>query len=263
MSAVTELQRGLAQHLRDPQGTPSPPGIEERRLQIYRDLVYRNIKGFIDSTFPVLCSLHSDEEWEVLVREFVREHRCHSPLFLEISEEFITFLSQRESDPQRPFMLELAHYEWLELAVDVAEGEVPPVTETEDPQRVRAELAPTARLGSYQFAVHRIGPSFQPTETEAPVNLLVYRDREDRVQFMELSAGAARLIYESSQEPTDVSGSGGPESDVAGGESVHALLLRLAQEWGMEAEGTLAFGWEQFQAFSAAGAIALLPKGVE
>ena len=104
---LTAQQRRMADHLRDPQGKAPPEGIEERRLQVYRDLVYRNIKGFIDSTFPVLCSLHSEAEWEALVREFIREYRCHSPLFLEISEEFIGFLASREQDPTRPWMLEL------------------------------------------------------------------------------------------------------------------------------------------------------------
>ena len=244
---LTAQQRRMADHLRDPQGKAPPEGIEERRLQVYRDLVYRNIKGFIDSTFPVLCSLHSEAEWEALVREFIREYRCHSPLFLEISEEFIGFLASREQDPTRPWMLELAHYEWLELAVDVADAEVPAAPGETDLNVVVARLAPTARVASYQFAVHRIGPSFRPTDADDPVSLLVYRNREDRVKFMELSPAAARLLHEAATT----------------GESARALLERLAAEWGMDVESTVAFGSDQLREFAGLGAIAFEPLGVE
>jgi hypothetical protein len=241
------LQRGFADHLRDPGAVPAPAGASERRLQVYRDLVYRNIEGFIKSTFPVLRSLHDEQAWDALVREFIREHRCHSPLFLEISEEFIAFLVARGLDPQMPFMAELAHYEWLELAVDVAEGEVPLSAPGESPANVSAVLSPTARLGSYHYAVHRIGKTFRPTAPDEPVSLLVYRDRNERVQFMELSAGAARLLFEASK---------------ASGESVQQLLFALAREWNLGEEATLAFGWEKLREFSEIGAIELCPIGV-
>jgi hypothetical protein len=247
-SELASMQRSLAAHLRDPDATAPPPGIEDRRLQVYRDLVYRNIKGFIDSTFPVLCSLHDEEDWAALVREFIRDHRCHSPLFLEISEEFLAFLLSRPEDPAMPFMAELAHYEWLELAVDVAEGEVPKAAEASDPGAVSPVLASTARVGSYRFPVHRIGRSFRPLSADEPVSLLVYRDRDDRVQFMELSPAAARLLHEASGET---------------GASARAILERLAVEWGAEPEATVAYGWEQLLHFARAGVIDLLPKGVK
>ena len=122
-SALRDSQMLMARYLRDPQGQPAPEGVEERRLKIYRDLVYNNVEGFISGGFPVLRSLYRDEDWHQLVREFIDQHRCHTPYFLEISQEFLKFLMQRdESGPNDPpFLLELAHYEWVELALDVAE----------------------------------------------------------------------------------------------------------------------------------------------
>tara|TARA_R100000656_G_scaffold95627_2_gene69434 strand:- start:1541 stop:2014 length:474 start_codon:yes stop_codon:yes gene_type:complete len=120
-------QYAFAAHLRDPDANPAPPDIEDRRMKIYRELVYNNIESFIATGFPVLRQLIADQHWHALVRDFVSRHCSHSPYFLEISHEFLKYLQEERqflvSDP--PFMLELAHYEWVELALDVAEGDLP------------------------------------------------------------------------------------------------------------------------------------------
>lgn len=249
-TALNQAQREMAAYLRDPDGLSPPAGIEQRRLQIYRDLVYRNIEGFISSAFPILRGLYTDEAWEARVRAFIQMHRCKTPLFLQISEEFLAFMQTLPSAELRPFEAELAHYEWLELAVDVAEGDVPSAWPPEmevELTAIEASFSTTARLGSYVFAVHRIGSSYQPDEAGDPSFLLVYRDRGNRVQFMELSPGAARLI----QEVRD-----GADCSIA------ALLNRLALEWGMASEQLLEFGWTQLKEFNEAGIIALKSSAV-
>ncbi|MEM1403090.1 MAG: putative DNA-binding domain-containing protein [Pseudomonadota bacterium] len=240
MTGLRDAQLEMAQFLRDPVGENPPEGIEQRRLQVYRDLVFRNIEGFISSGFPILRSLYDEASWDSLVREFILTHRCKTPLFLQISEEFLEFLAGRDTHPERPFEAELAHYEWLELAVDVSEGHVPPRQDTIDADAVRAIVSPVSRLGSYQYPVHRIGPSFRPTEASEPTFLLVYRDREQRVQFMELSAGSARLIYEIGQGNDD---------------SVTALFARLATAWEMPRSSLTTFGSQQLHELNDVGVI--------
>lgn len=193
---LRESQLQMAGHLRDPDGAPAPAGVEERRLQIYRDLIYNNVEGFVSGGFPVLRSLYSDADWHAMVRSFLDRHRCRSPYFLEISQEFIRYLVEehapRECDP--PFLAELAHYEWVELALDVAEEEIPPQAGPVDPERARLRLSPLAWVLSYQYAVHRIGPDALPGEPGEPTFLAVYRDRGDKVRFVELNAATARLL---------------------------------------------------------------------
>lgn len=244
MSQLHEAQREMASFLRDPEGRGAPKGIEPRRLQIYRDLVYRNIEGFISSGFPVLRSLYADADWEAMVRTFILEHRCTTPLFLRISEEFLAFLSADAREGLRGFEVELAHYEWLELAVDVAEGEVPEHLESPDIETARATLSPVAQLASYQYPVHRIGPSFQPEAPTEPSFLLVYRDRESRVKFMELNAATARLLHELMQNAES--------SDVA---SVGTFFKRLANDWSMDEQALRSFAWEQLMEFHSLGIV--------
>ncbi len=238
-SALKESQMTMARYLRDPDSNPPPEGVEARRLKVYRDLIYNNIEGFIKSGFPVLRSLYSDEDWHSMVRQFIDNHRCHSPYFLEISQEFIQFLMEgyepRPSDP--PFIAELAHYEWVELALDVSEDELPPVRTTEDPLMTVPTLSPLAWVLAYSFPVHRIGPSFRPEEPGEPSFLVVHRNRQDEVRFMEISQVTARLL-ELVRDSEGV--------------TVQALLAQLAGELGATAEQLQATGLEQIEQLIAA-----------
>ena len=235
VSPLKDSQMTMARYLRDPERQPAPAGVEPRRLQIYRDLVYNNIEGFISGGFPVLRSLYDDDDWHQLVRTFIEGHRCHTPYFLEISQEFLQFLMQdyspRDCDP--PFMAELAHYEWVELALDVSQEVLPDAVVVDDILANLVRLSPLAWLLSYQFPVHRIGPNFRPAVAEEqPTYLVVYRDREDKVRFMELNAATARLVELIRDNSTATAGE---------------LLVELAVELGMAEDSMLAFGGEQLE----------------
>ena len=236
MSALRDSQMTMARYLRDPQGQPPPAGVEERRLKIYRDLVYNNIEGFISGGFPVLRSLYDDKNWHRLVRTFIDQHRCHTPYFLEISQEFLRFLledyQQLPDDP--PFMLELAHYEWVELALYVAEEVVSQPAPVEDMASAILQLSPLAWVLSYRFPVHRIGPGYQPAEAAEPTYLVVYRDSEDQVQFIQLNAATARLLELVRDNETSSAGD---------------LLATLAGELGMDQASIRDFGLGQLREF--------------
>ena len=228
---LRDAQFEMANFLRNPETNPAPPGVEARRLKIYQDLVYNNIESFISNGFPVLRSLYRDSEWHALVHRFIDGHRCHTPYFLEISQEFLRFLTQeyQPTDFDPPFIAELAHYEWVELALDVSQESLDGLAPLDDPLLEIPALSPLAWVLSYQFPVHKIGQGFQPTEALEPTFLAVYRNREDNVRFMELNPATARLL-ELIRDNTDATGA--------------MLLSRLAQELGMSEEAVTGFGSE-------------------
>jgi hypothetical protein len=238
VSALRESQLQMARFLRNPETEPAPEGIEPRRLKIYQDLVYNNIEGFISGGFPVLRSLYTDEDWHALVRLFIEGHRCHTPYFLEISQEFLKFLMEdyphRECDPA--FMAELAHYEWVELALDVSEDEIDDesVDPSADPLLGIPVLSPLAWILCYQYPVQKIGPAFQPCESVEATYLVVYRNREDAVKFMELNAATARMLELVRENST--------------GTGIQ-LLEQQASELNMPQESVIEFGKELFQQF--------------
>lgn len=193
----------LTRHLRDPQGAPAPSGIEDRRLAIYRDLLFNNIQGLLAGNFPVIRQLLGDARWSELVRDFYRDHRCQTPLFPEIAREFLRYLETRPAlDP--PFLIELAHYEWVELALQISDASVDcsGIEQDGDLLAGMPVLSPLAWPLAYRWPVHRLGPHFQPaTPPDAPTLLLVRRETDGSVRFSELSPLAFRLLQRLGETP--------------------------------------------------------------
>ena len=54
MADFRQRQAAFAAHLRDPEANPAPPGIEARRMAVYRDLFFNNIAGLLAGNFPVI-----------------------------------------------------------------------------------------------------------------------------------------------------------------------------------------------------------------
>ena len=61
-----EIQYAFAKHIRDPENNPPPTDAEDRRLAIYRELFFNNLRNLISQTFPVLKKLHSKEKWATI-----------------------------------------------------------------------------------------------------------------------------------------------------------------------------------------------------
>ena len=203
---LARLQAAFAGTIRNPDSVPAPAGIDPERMQLYRDLFFTNISKFLASNFPVLRRLYEGPAWTRLVRDFYSEHRAHSPLFPEIGKEFLRYLEeQRQNRPgDPPFMYELAHYEWVELAVslDQTDLELIPIHPDADVFEGIPVLSPLARSLAYRYPVHRISPEFQPAEPpDEMTHLLVYRNRADDVRFMQLNEATQFLLLLMSQQP--------------------------------------------------------------
>jgi len=208
MSAPERLHaqlHGFAAHLRDPAGAPPPPDLEARRLQVYRDLFYNNLQSLLAGNFPVIRRLLDDAAWHALVRDFYREFRCRTPLFPEISREFIQYLQSREAgrgDP--PWLVELAHYEWVELALDISEADESDLAHDPAGDLLAGAPAPSplAWALAYAWPVHRLAPGFLPAvPPPVPTFLLVQRDAAGKVRFNETSAPTFRLLQRLDEAP--------------------------------------------------------------
>ncbi|WP_334178135.1 putative DNA-binding domain-containing protein [Pseudoxanthomonas sp.] len=193
--ALHDQQFALSRHLRDPSLHPPPPDIEDRRLAIYRDLFFNNIEGLLAGNFPVIRKTLGDDAWRALVRRFYAEHRSQTPLFPEIAREFIRYLESRDDDALPPWLRELAHYEWVELALQIAEDETPMHVPDGDLLTGEPVVSPFAWALAYQWPVHRIGPDFRPdTPPAEPTLLLVRRDAGHQVRFAAISPLVYRLV---------------------------------------------------------------------
>ncbi len=200
--SLRELQMRFAAHLRDPQQHAAPTGINDARLQVYRELYFNNIQSLLAANFPVIARSLGEPRWQQLVRDFCREHRAHTPLFPEIGQEFIAFLDHRPLDPQAAWLLELAHYEWIELALKISDEPLPAHDHEGDLLAGSPVCSPCCRALAYQWPVHRIGLEYQPNEPPLqPTLLLARRGADGAIVYSELSPMLYRLLERLEQFP--------------------------------------------------------------
>ncbi|MCX7078854.1 MAG: putative DNA-binding domain-containing protein [Pseudomonas sp.] len=217
MSPLHQQQQTLTRYLRDPGHCPPPAEMDVERAQIYRDLVFENLVSLLSGTFPVLVIILGDRDWRGLVRLFLRDYRSPTPKFGEIAKEFVTFLaSEQPSLQQGPwpaFIVELAHYEWVEMALQQSESEPLPTSDEQWLLDRPLQISPLAWPLAYRWPVHHLSPDFKPVEPPAQPTLLLIRRSEDwSVRFSELSPLAWRLLQRIEQFPT-----------LAGRSQLHAL----------------------------------------
>jgi hypothetical protein len=195
-ASLRDQQLELTRHLRDPEHVPGPSDVEDRRLGIYRELLFNNIESLLAGNFPVIRTLLGDARWRTLVRDFYRDHRSQTPLFPEIAREFLRYLeSLPQLDP--PFLGELAHYEWVELALQISEAGIDDIAHDPDGDLLEGipALSPLAWPLAYRWPVHRLSQEFQPhVPPETPTLLLLRREADGQVRFSELSPLAYRLL---------------------------------------------------------------------
>lgn len=208
MPALKETQLVFANYIRDPQNNPAPAGINRERLQVYRELFFNNVRGFIDNAFPVLHSLYPADAWLALQQRFFANYACQSPYFLHIAEQFVSFLQSTPLSPKDPpFVAELAHYEWAELYIGthparLAESEL--TREDLTAEALAAQplaLSELAMLTAYQYPVQHISQAFQPTQPGELQGFLIYRDKQDEVIFVSLNQASLLLLHQLNEHP--------------------------------------------------------------
>ena len=194
-----DQQYAFAAHIRDPEHTIAPVGVEDRRMAIYRRLFFNNLYNLLGTFFPVLRKIHDDAAWTRFIREFMVRHRAKTPYFLELPAEFVEFLQQEYAvqPDDYAFLAELAHYEYAELALSVSDTEndlsdIAPDGDLLAGIPVKSDLACAF---AYSYPVHKISPDFLPdTPGDQPTYLALYRNSQDKVRFLELNAVTAALL---------------------------------------------------------------------
>lgn len=206
---LAAYQQAFAVRIRAPRQAPRPAGVPARRMRVYEELLHNNLEGFLLACYPVSRRLLGARAWRRAVGRFFAEGRSPSPLFRDIPKAFLDWIAAQGEGAFAglPFLAELMHYEWLELAVSIAPWEIDPVIV--DPRgdllAGRPVLHPSARQARYRYPVHRLGPRFKP---QAPDGLehgyLLFRDdadARDAVRFLLLNPLATRLLARMGEHP--------------------------------------------------------------
>jgi hypothetical protein len=191
-----QYQQTFCAYARNPKSEPRPPGVDAKRIAIYAELLFNNMESTLSSCFPVCRKVLGVRRWQWLVRAFFAAHRCTTPLFRQIPEEFLRWLDEADLSDLPPFLPQLAHYEWVELAVAVSDAPMPSGWEADrDLLDNIPVLTPALMLLAYDWPVQKISPRFKPSQPlPEPLWLLVFRDVADEVRFNEINPVSAQLI---------------------------------------------------------------------
>lgn len=200
LPAFQLYQYAFSSHIRNPQLNKRPRGVEARRMKVYNELLFNNLEGFLLACFPVLRQVLGKRKWTRLVRDFFTVHRCHTPFFRQIPDEFVHYLENergtRDEDPA--FLRDLAHYEWVELVLSVSNQKIDfeQIDQNGDLMKGRPALNPVLALQRYEYPVHRIGPRFKPAaEQKEETHFAILRNHEDEVKFVLVNPVSMRLLH--------------------------------------------------------------------
>ena len=178
-------------HIRNPKSNKKPAQVDDARMAVYREIVFNNILNSVSTCFPVCVQVLGEHAWEKLVRQFFAKHQAQTPIFREIPQQFLQFLNTVKNLPI--YFEQLAHYEWVELAVNSQPTTPPKLSKTPDFLNEKPVLAPANKLLQYDYAVHKISARHKP-KTSAKTYLLVFRNLENKVKFIELNPVTFQLL---------------------------------------------------------------------
>ena len=184
-------QLAFTAHIRSPSSNKKPARVQDKRMAIYREIVFNNIFSSVSACFPVCKSIMGARAWRKLVRAFFANYQASTPIFREIPQQFLQFIDTTIDLPI--YFQSLAHYEWVELAVASLLTEPIKLSKKTDLLNEKPILAAAHMLLSYDYAVQSISKHHLPKGVKKTY-LLVFRNLDNQVKFIELNLTTFQLL---------------------------------------------------------------------
>lgn len=196
--AAFAAARGLA--LRDQQALAT----RRDRWLVYRDLARTALTDSLPDTFPITQALlEAAGAWTEAEEAFLASRTVSSPYYRDIAPAFVAWLVASQWGHDRwPFLLQLAHYEALELDVLRHPDEpLPPGLFPEPAANRVAVLDGATRHVAYSHAVQEATVA-SPMPRPASARLLCHRDATGTFRVLELTPHASALLARSQEGQT-------------------------------------------------------------
>ena len=166
------------------------------RLLTYRALVRFALTDPVPDCFPITQALLDREgAWRACLDAFVDSRSIQSPYYRHILPTFVSWLADSSWGQDRwPYILQLAHYEYLELEVLRHPDETAPpgLCPEPAPERV-AVFSGSTRNMAYSWEVHEASIE-DPEPRESPSRLICHRDPEGDFQVREVDAESSAFL---------------------------------------------------------------------
>ena len=169
------------------------------RLLTYRNLVRFALEDPLPDCFPILYA-HLDEAdlWSDCVDAFLASRSIQSSYYRDIHPAFVAWLaSSGWGQDERPFLLPLAHFEYIEMEILRWPDKEPEASDEGLDPAPAADLHVvfdgTARNLAYAYRVHQATKE-KPEPVVGQTYLLGYRDADGDFMYSELSPHASAFL---------------------------------------------------------------------
>ena len=205
------LEPDEAAFTEDPAGFARSRGVEERdaahlagqeeRLLLYRELARNALTAPLENALPISQALLGEDAWADATTAFLATRRVQGPYYRDVAPAFVAWLAETAWGRDRwPALLELAHYELMEILVVQATETCRQELATEPNPDHTLVLDPAAHVLSYHHAVHRATET-APDPHPEPAHLLLHRDAAEAFSVLELTPSTAALLVRAQDEP--------------------------------------------------------------
>lgn len=189
------VQKEFCLRLRQQGKGKLPDNVSENRMALYQALNFHSINSIIKECFPVVRSIITDEQWRRHMTRFLAHQNESTPYFNQLPKAFLDFFKTQSQYFEYAFLYELAHYEWLELYIELIDKSIETRLVVCDEQLFDSalQLSPCAFLAHYHYEVDKLGASYL-SDKKTPLTVVVYRDANHKVHFMRINSMTNALL---------------------------------------------------------------------
>ena len=197
-----DYQRKLAEYCRTGEATEIPGITSGERLETYRRLVFSVIEEFLGKAYPITQAAIGKDEWQTLVDRFFSEYPCSSPQVWRMPQELTDYVEKTSyKSDEFPYLLELLHFEWLEIEIDnMEDGELPEYLVPKDLFHEIPVINPDHKLLQLSYPLYELTPDIlsndeKREERKGTYLLLGFRCKETlRAKFLTLNPFSLILL---------------------------------------------------------------------
>ena len=193
---TVEQQRLLAEYCRNG-AEVEILGTTDGRLHNYRRLVFNVVRDALSNTYPLTDNLLEKNEWEDVCKSFFSDHKCQDPQVWRMPFELIHYVqeSKRKLIEKYPQLIDLLHFEWLEVEYYMMPDRKFPEDKTGDMWSTPWILNPESEILHLTYPVHLKNARFISRSDQGTFFCLIFRQPETyKVKFLNLSPFFAWLL---------------------------------------------------------------------
>ncbi|MCK5824665.1 MAG: putative DNA-binding domain-containing protein [Ichthyobacteriaceae bacterium] len=132
---------------------------KEEGLKAYRDLIFNNFEGSIETAFPIFNKILSNKEWELVVADFFENNKSQYNELWKLPKEFVEYFEDKKYAEafNKPYLNNLLSFEWMEVEVfNMSDVDFPEYKKEGNINTDVLVVNPEYSMDVYDYPIHKI-----------------------------------------------------------------------------------------------------------